>query len=119
MTIEQKPEAASLDPSSQVPSEGSKTAQVQTWNENEVLATVLHRQTTGEGVGREVRILAVTVDMDDDYAWTWFCNLKMSVVDSGGSQQVARDSAVKFMRILFGRDMTQHPIYKQNEVEQS
>ncbi len=49
---------------------------------------------------------------DEDYAYGWFCNLKMSYVDAGVSQEKARDSALSFMHRAFGVNYFKHPKFK-------
>lgn len=44
---------------------------------------------------------------DPDYAWSWQCNLAMSVVDEGVSHEVANRAAARFMFSAFGVDVTQ------------
>ena len=46
-----------------------------------------------------------------DYAWSWQCNLAMSVFDSGVDHQTSNEAAARFIRLLCDVDMTRHPYY--------
>lgn len=48
---------------------------------------------------------------DDDYAWSWHCNLAMSAQDNGVDHKAANKSAALFMKWCFNVDMTKHPHY--------
>lgn len=52
---------------------------------------------------------------DDDYAWTWQCNLAMMLVDAGVSHQDANDRAAQFMHHAFFYDITQTTQWKDLE----
>ena len=43
---------------------------------------------------------------DDDYAWTWHCNISIQLQDEGGSHEQANRAAARFMQTAFGVDVT-------------
>lgn len=53
---------------------------------------------------------------DPEYAWSWFCNLKMPHTDAGASWTSASEGAAAFLSILTGGelDITKHPYWVQN-----
>jgi hypothetical protein len=50
---------------------------------------------------------------DEGYAWAWFCNLAVPIMDvTGVSHQKANEAAAHLMQHLFGVDITTHPHYE-------
>ena len=56
---------------------------------------------------------------DDDYAWTWLCNLACIGLDSGGTHENSNRRAAQFMRNAFDIDVTQCENWKQFELQWS
>ena len=50
--------------------------------------------------------LKSAIQADDDYAWSWHCNVAMPFVDEGGSHEQANRAAARFMRTCFNMDVT-------------
>lgn len=55
---------------------------------------------------------------DEGYLWGWFCNLKMSAVDAGATQEVAREAACRFISTLTNGEvkMEDSPMYQKYEL---
>lgn len=56
-------------------------------------------------------MLRVRREVRDDpaYAWSWQCNVAMAAYDAGCDHETANRGAARFMRTLFGVDVTQFP----------
>jgi len=52
------------------------------------------------------------IKQDDDYAWTWFCNIAMPMQDQGITHQKANESAASIMKLFFDVDITKFDYYK-------
>lgn len=50
---------------------------------------------------------------DNEYAWSWHCNLAMMAVDAGANHKDANIRASDFMRTAFGVDTSKLKEYKQ------
>ena len=61
--------------------------------------------------------LQAALRADDDYAWTWFCNLACIGMDAGGSHEQANGYAATFMKNTFGVDVRTHERWKQFEAQ--
>ena len=44
------------------------------------------------------------VRADQDYAWSWHCNIAMAAQDEGVDHETANKAANRFMQICFGVD---------------
>ena len=49
--------------------------------------------------------LTKQLQSDEGYVWSWYCNLLMSVVDAGGSREIAKEAARRFMKLAFNIDI--------------
>lgn len=49
--------------------------------------------------------LSAALRADEDYAWTWLCNLACIAIDAGGSHESANRYAAQFMKNAFGVDV--------------
>ena len=49
--------------------------------------------------------LTKQLQSDEDYAWGWYCNLLMSVVDAGGNREIAKEASRRFMKLAFDIDI--------------
>lgn len=58
-----------------------------------------------------MRAIAQALQCDPDYAWSWYCNLKMMVVDVGGQYRVAAKSAARQLQLIFEFDITKHAYF--------
>lgn len=63
--------------------------------------------------------LKAALKSDDDYAWTWLCNLACIGIDSGGTHENSNRRAAQFMKNAFGIDVTQCENWKQFELQWS
>lgn len=59
--------------------------------------------------------LKAALKADEDYAWTWLCNLACIGLDSGGTHENANRRASQFMKDAFDIDITQCQNWKQFE----
>lgn len=50
--------------------------------------------------------LKTAIQADNDYAWTWHCNVAMPFQDEGGSHEQANRAAARFMATAFDVDVT-------------
>ena len=50
--------------------------------------------------------LKSAIQADNDYAWTWHCNVAMPFADEGGSHEQANRAAARFMQTCFDVDVT-------------
>lgn len=58
--------------------------------------------------------LRAAILADSAYAWSWHCNVAMPLQDSGVSHEKANLAAAKFMKSVFGVDVTQFYEWKFN-----
>ena len=63
--------------------------------------------------------LKAALKSDDDYAWTWLCNLACIGLDSGGTHENSNRRAAQFMKNAFDIDVTQCENWKQFELQWS
>lgn len=69
---------------------------------------------------REICTLIETMDTlawyiknDDDYAWSWHCNLAMMAYDAGATHREANIGASNFMKTAFDVDTTTSKYYQE------
>lgn len=55
---------------------------------------------------------------DDDYLWSWQCNLAMAYYDQGGSRLASNIAAANFLKLLFDADVTKLEYYRDLIVEE-
>lgn len=55
-----------------------------------------------DGADSPVLELSAALQADEDYAWTWLCNLACIGIDAGGSHESANRYAAQFMQNAFG-----------------
>ena len=58
------------------------------------------------GTAEAVSTLTKAIQVDDDFAWTWHCNIAMPMIDEGVHPIHANMGAARFMSIAFGVDVT-------------
>ena len=63
--------------------------------------------------------LKAALQTDEDYAWTWLCNLACIGIDSGGTHENSNRRAAQFMKNAFDIDVTQCENWKQFELQWS
>ena len=63
--------------------------------------------------------LKAALQADEDYAWTWLCNLACIALDSGGTHENSNRRAAQFMKNAFDIDVTQCENWKQFELQWS
>lgn len=63
--------------------------------------------------------LKAALKADEDYAWTWLCNLACIALDSGGTHENSNRRAAQFMKNAFDIDVTQCENWKQLELQWS
>ena len=51
-------------------------------------------------------VLKVAIQTDDDYAWSWHCNIAMPFQDEGGTHKQANKAAARCMSLMFEVDVT-------------
>lgn len=49
-----------------------------------------------------LKALSEAMQADEDYAWSWHCNIAMNAVDAGAPHRAANERAADFMWGLFG-----------------
>ena len=54
--------------------------------------------------------IKTAMQMDPGYAWSWHCNIAVSMQDEGAPHDSANAGAAKFMHLCFGVDTTNPPI---------
>jgi len=57
-------------------------------------------------ISEAFEILQSAIQADDDFAWSWHCNVAMSFQDEGGTHEQANRAAARFMQTCFGVDVT-------------
>lgn len=82
---------------------------------------VSERLQTTRGISLEMNIVTSAIRQDPDYAWSWYCNLKMSFMDQGCPADVAAKGAASFLRTLADVDMSTHRLYIEDvkQIEES
>lgn len=68
------------------------------------------------GIAPHMDALCYALVNDPEYAWSWFCNLKMPYTDAGADWASASKGAATFLSILTGGelDITKHPYWAKN-----
>ncbi len=61
--------------------------------------------------------LQVALQADEDYAWSWQCNLACIGLDSGGDHETANRYAAQFIRNTFGVDVRTQENWKRFEAQ--
>lgn len=56
--------------------------------------------------------LTNAIKKDEDYAWTWHCNIAMPIQDEGISNRYANEAAASVMKHIFDVDITKSEYYK-------
>jgi hypothetical protein len=57
--------------------------------------------------------LKAEMGADPAYAWSWYCNLAVPIMDATGvSDRKASEAAAHLMQHFFDCDITQHPHYE-------
>ena len=51
-------------------------------------------------------VVETAIKEDDCYAYSWMCNLSMSMQDAGCDRAIANDGAERFMYTAFGSRLT-------------
>lgn len=60
----------------------------------------------------EMQALSALMQRDPEYAWEWFCNLSVPIMDATGvSNRKAGQAGAHIMQHMFGVDMTRDPRY--------
>lgn len=68
-----------------------------------------------DGVHSPLSELQAALLADEDYAWTWLCNLACIGLDAGGDHEKANRYAAGFMKNAFGVDVTTQEHWKKFE----
>lgn len=64
-------------------------------------------------IGRANTVLRHAMRDDPEYAWAWFCNLAMPIMDAiGCSHEQANVAGAHLMSLLFDRDITKDPRFQ-------
>lgn len=71
----------------------------------------LKRQLTVEPAHATTQLKRAMED-DDEYAWSWHCNIAMALMDAGSSHENANLKAASVMRTCFGIDTKSFEYYK-------
>jgi hypothetical protein len=59
--------------------------------------------------GETMNIIKSAMRDDPHYAWTWHCNVAVSMMDEGAPHDAANAAAARFMRLAFDVDTTKAP----------
>ena len=51
--------------------------------------------------------LREAIQEDEDYAWTWHCNVAMAVFDQDVDLETSNKAAARFMQLAFDVDVTE------------
>lgn len=62
-----------------------------------------------------ISVLTAEMLKDEDYAWTWHCNIAVCFMDEGGTHRQANQAAARFMKLAFGIDVTTFDAWKYYE----
>lgn len=65
-----------------------------------------------KNVKESMDVIRKAIHIDEDYAWSWHCNLAMTSYDEGLSHKSANKAAARFMQICFDYDVTELKFYK-------
>lgn len=57
-------------------------------------------------------VIQKAIKADDDYAWSWHCNIAMPFQDEGGEHEQANRAAARCMSIMFDVDVTEFGQWK-------
>lgn len=68
-----------------------------------------------DGMHSPLSELKAAMQADEDFAWTWLCNLACIALDSGGTHENSNRRAAQFMQNAFHIDVTQCENWKQFE----
>lgn len=55
------------------------------------------------------------MESDEDYAWSWHCNIAMAAYDEGLGRQASNRAAARFMKSAFRIDTTKNPNYAETQ----
>lgn len=59
------------------------------------------------------------INSDPDYAWGWFCNLAVPIMDAANAtHKVANQAAALIMAQMFNHDITTHPNFQYDKTAQ-
>src|SRR5574343_1152578 len=61
---------------------------------------------------RPMQKLTEEIQSDDDYAWSWHCNIAMPIYDEGQTHEAANKAAARVMSCLFSVDVTEFEPWK-------
>lgn len=78
---------------------------------NAVDKYVSDRIKTASGVSLEMSVVTSALRQDPEYAWSWYCNLKMTFIDNGCPALAAAKGASSFLRIWADVKMENNPLY--------
>ena len=59
--------------------------------------------------GEALNIIRSAMRDDPHYAWTWHCNVAVSMMDEGAPHDAANAAAARFMRLAFDVDTAKAP----------
>jgi hypothetical protein len=59
--------------------------------------------------GEALNIIKSAMRDDPGYAWSWHCNVAVSMMDEGAPHDAANAAAARFMRLAFDVDTTKAP----------
>ena len=60
-----------------------------------------------------ISLLSDVFKDDADYAWSFFCNVAVPIMDAAGvDHKTANETAAHLMQHLFEYDVTAHPLYQ-------
>lgn len=63
-------------------------------------------------------VLRAAISDDPEYAWSWYCNIYMAIIDNGGSKETAGNASLSFMSQCFGPSIELRALAKErNGVE--
>lgn len=98
-----------------------ETAQIITFDFDEQVAYAKHEANAtplspAGGIAPHMEAVRQALIHDAEYAWSWFCNLKMPHIDAGASWTSASEGAARFLSVLTGGelDITKHPNWANN-----
>jgi hypothetical protein len=60
--------------------------------------------------GEALNIIKSAMRDDPHYAWTWHCNVAVSMMDEGAPHDAANAAAARFMRLAFDVDTSKGPL---------
>lgn len=58
------------------------------------------------------KTLATAIKNDDEYAWTWYCNFLMPMIDSGCSRKKSEEACGRIMYNFFGVNICENKYKK-------